>query len=99
MPKLSVSAGVLLQSEGDTNMVVLGMGVIWREFGDGVSMSDRYLRICIGVRPVLGALFGTKVWGPSGGVTAASSLIGQSFVAFSFSSNTFSKKKQGNWQN
>ena len=49
-------AGVLVESDGETNIVVLGMGVIWREFGDGVSMSERYLRMCMGVLPVLGSL-------------------------------------------
>ena len=41
---------------GDTNMVVFGMGVMWREFGDGVSISERYLSMCTGVLPVLGSV-------------------------------------------
>ena len=81
---------------GDINMVVLGMGVIWREFGDGVSKSERYLRMCIGVLPVFGALFGivglTKFSGSSGGVRVTSVLTEQN-SDFVSSSNTFSVRR------
>ena len=79
-----------MESDGDTNMVVLGMGVIWREFGDGVSKSERYRRMCMGVLPVLGSLLfpmeGTKLWGSSGGVRFTCSLTAKS----SFSWTKFS---------
>ena len=74
IPKLSIIAGVSLVPFGDTNIVVLGMGVIWREFGVGVSVSDRYLTMCMGVLPVLDALLVMKVSGSSGGVKVTSLL-------------------------
>lgn len=76
-------------------MVVFGMGVIWREFGDGVSMSERYVRMWMGVLPVLGSLLFVaaglmKVWGSSGGVRFAFSLTAKFSDNVSFSSKTFS---------
>lgn len=50
------------------------MGVIWREFGVGVSVSERYLTMCMGVLPVLDALLVMKVSGSSGGVKVTSLL-------------------------
>lgn len=72
-----------MESDGETNMVVLGMGVIWREFGDGVSISERYLRMWMGVLPVLGSLLFVmeglmKLWGSSGGVRFTLSLTATS---------------------
>lgn len=85
-----------MESDGDTNMVVLGIGVIWREFGDGVSMSERYLRMCTGVLPVLGSqLFVMeglmKLWGSSGGVRFTFSLTTKSSDRVSLSWSRFSK--------
>ena len=85
-----------MESDGDTNMVVLGMGVMWREFGDGVSMSERYLRMCMGVLPVLGSLLFireglTKLWGSSGGVRFTFSLTSKSSDGVSLSWSRFSK--------
>ena len=85
-----------MESDGDTNMVVLGMGVMWREFGDGVSMSERYLRMCMGVLPVLGSLLFireglTKLWGSSGGVRFTFSLTSKSSDGVSLSWSWFSK--------
>lgn len=97
IPRLSVRAGVLVESDGDTNMVVLGMGVMWREFGDGVSISERYLRMCIGVLPVLGSpvfiIEGLmKLWGSSGGVRFTFSLTSKSSDSVSLSAwSRFSK--------
>lgn len=97
MPKLLASAGVLLQPDGDITIVVLGMGVIWRQFGDGVSMSERYLRMCMGVLPVLDALFGAeglaKFCGSSGGERVASFNTGLLPVMGSSSSNTLPTKR------
>ena len=75
------------------------MGVIWREFGDGVSMSERYLRMWIGVLPVLGSLpFGNeglmKSWGSSGGVRFKLSLTAKLSDNVCFSSKTFSEMRQ-----
>ena len=72
-----------MESDGETNMVVLGMGVIWREFGDGVSISERYLRMWMGVLPVLRSLLFVmedfmKLWGSSGGVRFTLSLTATS---------------------
>ena len=50
------------------------MGVIWREFGVGVSVSERYLTMCMGVLPVLDALLVMKVSCSSGGVEVTSLL-------------------------
>lgn len=85
-----------MESDGETNMVVLGMGVIWREFGDGVSMSDRYRRMCMGVLPVLGSLLFVmeglmKLWGSSGGVRFTFSLTAKSSDRVALSSSKFSK--------
>lgn len=74
IPKLSIIAGVLLVPFGDTYIVVLGMGVIWREFDVGVSVSERYLTMCMGALPVLDALLVMKVSGSSGGVKVTSLL-------------------------
>ena len=72
-----------MESDGETNMVVLGMGVIWREFGDGVSISERYLRMWMGVLPVLRSLLFVmegfmKLWGSSGWVRLTLSLTATS---------------------
>ena len=85
-----------MDSDGDTNMVVLGMGVIWREFGDGVSISERYLRMCLGVLPVLGSLLFImkglmKLWGSSGGVRFTFSLTSKFSDSVSLSWSRFSK--------
>lgn len=97
IPKLSPSAGVLLFLEGDTYIVVFGMGVIWREFGDGVSMSERYLRMCMGVLPVLGSLLVIeglrKVPGSSGGVMLTSAPTAVPSNLGSLLANTISKKQ------
>lgn len=70
--RLFVRVGVLVEFDGDINMVVLGMGVMWWEFGDGVFIFERYLRMCIGVLFVLGLLVFIeglmKLWGFLGGV-------------------------------
>lgn len=70
--KLFLSVGVLLFLEGDIYIVVFGMGVIWWEFGDGVFMFERYLRMCMGVLFVLGLFLVIeglrKVLGLFGGV-------------------------------
>ena len=73
------------------------MGVIWREFGDGVSMSERYLRMCMGVLPVLGSLLVIeglrKVPGSSGGVMLTSAPTAAPSNLGSLLSNTISKKQ------
>ena len=75
------------------------MGVIWREFGDGVSMSERYLRMCMGVLPVLGSLLVIeglrKGPGSSGGVmlTSASAPTAVPSNLGSLLANTISKKQ------
>ena len=53
-------------ASGEMNSVVLGMGVIWREFGDGVSKSFIWWRISTGVplslNPLSSGLKG--IWSP-----------------------------------
>lgn len=78
------------------------MGVIWREFGDGVSMSERYFRMWMGVLPVLGSLLFVgaglmKVWGSSGGVRFTFSLTAKFSDNVSFSSKTFSTGNKQRW--
>ena len=74
--------------------MVLGTGVSWWGFGDGVSISERYRRMCMGVLPDFGSRLVMeglgKVRSSSGGVRLKSS----DFVSLSF--NTFSKNKQTN---
>ena len=94
IPTLSPRARVLLESDGGTYIVVLGTGVSWCGFGDGVSISERYRRMCIGVLPGFCSRLVKeglgKVRSSSGGVRLKSS----DFVSLSF--NTFSKNKQTN---
>lgn len=70
------------------------MGVIWREFGDGVSMSERYLRMWMGLLSVLESLL-FVVEGSSGGVRLALLLTAKFSDSISFSSKTFSKMNKG----
>lgn len=97
-PRLSANAGVLFLSGGDRNIVVLGMGVILREFGVGVSTFERYFSRWIGVLSVFDAVScSTGLITPvlcSSGVWNSSSVTERSVSFVPFSSLACSRTKR-----